>query len=162
MTQIGTINSFEGVTAARLFGLSGDSILATASSVVAGSNDPTLYTITFSGVAAGEYRLALFEGSEVVDSGAVVVFTAGGWSVKDCCDTQTTTPDPDPVAPTVSNSVATAIANPKEASADGVMVKSHSLPELIEAEKYLAAKAAAKKSHRGLRFSRVIPGGTTQ
>lgn len=161
MSQVGTVNSFEGVTTARLFALSGDTIIATASSVVAGSNDPTLYTITFSGVAAGEYRLALFEGAEVVDSGAVVVFTAGGWSVKDCCDTTEPTPV-DPVAPTVSNSVATAIGNPKEASADGVMVKGHSLPELIQAEKYLAAKEASKKSHRGLRFSRVIPGGTTQ
>jgi hypothetical protein len=58
------------------------------------------------------------------------------------------------------NNVSEAMANPKEASADGVTVKSHSLPELIEAEKYLAAKAAAAKPARGLRFSKLVPGGS--
>jgi hypothetical protein len=61
----------------------------------------------------------------------------------------------------MSDEVSTAIGNPKEASADGVTVKGHSLPELIQAEKHIAAKAAAKKPHRGLRFSRIIPGSTT-
>lgn len=56
--------------------------------------------------------------------------------------------------------VADAINEPKQATADGVSVQQHSLPDLIQAEKYLAAKAAASKKHSGLRFAKLVPPGT--
>lgn len=156
--QSGSINSLPGVDAAKLFAIGSDTVAATASSVTPGTNDPTLYAIVFSGVATGEYRLVLLDGSEIAESGIVVTVTASGWTVKDCCDTPD---DSGSESPTVSTSVESAMGNPREASADGVTVKSHSLPELIAAEKYIAAKAAAAKPHRGLRFSRIVPGSTT-
>lgn len=56
--------------------------------------------------------------------------------------------------------VETAANQPKQAMADGVSVTNHSLPDLIEAEKHVAAKAAAAKAHRGLRFTKLVPPGT--
>jgi len=53
-----------------------------------------------------------------------------------------------------------AMAQPKAASGDGVSVTQHSLPDLIQAEKHVAAKSAASKAHRGLRFSKIVPPGS--
>jgi hypothetical protein len=57
--------------------------------------------------------------------------------------------------------VSDAATEPKSASADGVSVQNHSLDELIRAEKHLAAKSGASKPHRGLRFSKLVPPGTS-
>lgn len=47
---------------------------------------------------------------------------------------------------------------PAEASVDGRSAKQHPLPDQIEADRYLASKAAAKKK-LGIRLSKVIPPG---
>lgn len=49
-------------------------------------------------------------------------------------------------------------AAPAEASVDGRSAKQHPLPDQIEADRYLASKAAAKKK-LGIRLSKVIPPG---
>jgi hypothetical protein len=56
--------------------------------------------------------------------------------------------------------VETAMLEPKQAMADGVSTTAHSLPDLIQAEQYAAAKRAVNKPHRGLRFSKLVPPGT--
>ena len=48
---------------------------------------------------------------------------------------------------------------PKSAEIDGQKVEQHSLSEVIEADKYLAAKSALKKKSRGLKFSKLQPSG---
>lgn len=166
MSQSGTINSYEGAVSAKLFAEGSDTVAATASSVTAGTNDPTLYTIVFSGVSVGDYRIALYDSAgDVVDSGAVITMSLGSWEIK-TCDTGTDTGggggggDDEDTEATESTSVATAIVNPKSATADGVSVQSHSLPELIAAENHLAKKSAASKPGRGMRFSKLIPSGT--
>lgn len=48
---------------------------------------------------------------------------------------------------------------PLEVQVDSERFKGHSLNELIDADRYLAAKAAAAKNHRGLRITKLIPPG---
>lgn len=62
----------------------------------------------------------------------------------------------------VSDALKTAAQQPKRVRTDAGEVEAHSLTDQIEADKYLAAKAAASSSnaHRGLRFNKVIPPGT--
>lgn len=48
---------------------------------------------------------------------------------------------------------------PAKASGDAGSVEQHPLPDQIEAAKFLAAKEAAKKPRRGLRFNKLVPPG---
>jgi hypothetical protein len=48
---------------------------------------------------------------------------------------------------------------PAKASGDAGSVEQHPLPDQIEAAKFLAAKEAAKKPNRGLRFNKLVPPG---
>ena len=48
---------------------------------------------------------------------------------------------------------------PAKASGDAGSVEQHKLAEQIEADRYLAAKEAAKSKRRGLRFSKIVPPG---
>ncbi|MCZ2341685.1 MAG: hypothetical protein LC104_07795 [Bacteroidales bacterium] len=48
---------------------------------------------------------------------------------------------------------------PAKASGDAGSVEQHPLPDQIEADRYLAAKEAAKKGNRGLRFNKLVPPG---
>ena len=48
---------------------------------------------------------------------------------------------------------------PAKASGDAGAVEQHSLPDQIEADRYLASKEAAKKPQRGLRFNKLVPPG---
>ena len=48
---------------------------------------------------------------------------------------------------------------PAKASGDAGSVEQHPLPDQIEADKYLAAKEAAKTKKRGLRFNKLVPPG---
>jgi hypothetical protein len=50
-------------------------------------------------------------------------------------------------------------AGPVKASGDSVSFEQHSIQDQIAADRYLASKAASKKPHRGLRFSRIVPPG---
>jgi hypothetical protein len=62
----------------------------------------------------------------------------------------------------VSNKLAEAAVGPKRVRTDAGEVEAHDLVDIIEADKYLAAKAAAAgtNKHRGLRFNKIIPPGT--
>lgn len=53
-----------------------------------------------------------------------------------------------------------AAAAPASASNDAGSVSQHSLKDMIELDRYLASKAAAKTKSRGLRVQRIIPPGT--
>ena len=48
---------------------------------------------------------------------------------------------------------------PAKASGDAGSVEQHSLAEQIEADRYLASKAAAKSKKRGLRLNKLVPPG---
>lgn len=49
---------------------------------------------------------------------------------------------------------------PKQASADGVNVQQHSLPEQIAADKYLESKRASRAKGLGVKLTKISPGGT--
>jgi len=49
---------------------------------------------------------------------------------------------------------------PAKAAGDAGSIEQHKLTDQIEADKYLAAKEAAKSKSRGLRFNKVVPPGT--
>lgn len=49
---------------------------------------------------------------------------------------------------------------PAKAAGDAGSVEQHKLTEQIEADRYLAAKDAAKRKDRGLRFSKFVPPGS--
>jgi hypothetical protein len=50
---------------------------------------------------------------------------------------------------------------PARVSSDAGTVVQHSLPDQIEADKYLATKDAVQKRQRGLRFNKFVPPGVT-
>jgi hypothetical protein len=49
---------------------------------------------------------------------------------------------------------------PKQATADGVTVQQHSLPDQIAADKYLASKQAGRNPARALTRVKIVPPGT--
>jgi hypothetical protein len=49
---------------------------------------------------------------------------------------------------------------PARVRTDAGEVEAQDIEKQIEADKYLSAKAAAATANRGLRFNRLIPGGT--
>lgn len=56
--------------------------------------------------------------------------------------------------------VASAALAPKQATVDGVTVTNHDLNSLIAAAEYLAKRKAACKPGGGVKFSKIISGGT--
>lgn len=64
----------------------------------------------------------------------------------------------DPTA--IDTALANAIQEPRSIDIDGMKATNHSLKDLIEASKYLQNQKAAKKPHRGLRFSKIVSGGS--
>lgn len=62
---------------------------------------------------------------------------------------------PDPIDQTISENA----AGPKKASGDAGSVEQHSLPDQIEADRYLAAKRAVKSKGKGIVISKLIPPG---
>jgi hypothetical protein len=57
----------------------------------------------------------------------------------------------------VSDAIETTAKGPKRVRTDAGEVESQSLADMIEADKYLAAKAAAQTKGRGLRFNKLTP-----
>jgi hypothetical protein len=53
-----------------------------------------------------------------------------------------------------------AASKPQQVTVDGTTAIQQPLSALIEADKYLAAKAAAKSKGRGFNIARLIPEGT--
>lgn len=49
---------------------------------------------------------------------------------------------------------------PAKAAGDSGSVEQHPLPDQIEADRYLAAKDAAKKPGLGVKFAKLVPPGT--
>jgi hypothetical protein len=50
--------------------------------------------------------------------------------------------------------------NPKRAQGDAGSVEQHSLKDQIEADRYLASKAAAKSKSLGVKASKMVPPGS--
>lgn len=50
-------------------------------------------------------------------------------------------------------------SGPKSAEVDGQKVEQHSLPDQIEADKYLASKKAMRSRNSGLKFSKMSHSG---
>jgi hypothetical protein len=59
----------------------------------------------------------------------------------------------------LSSNIVSAVTGPQSATADGVSVTQQKAADLIAADQYLAAKAAAASKSRGLRFSVLVPPG---
>lgn len=59
----------------------------------------------------------------------------------------------------VTDAIEAAAQNPQRVRTDAGEVEAHPLPDQIEADKYLKAKAAASTKARGLRFNQIIPNG---
>lgn len=67
------INAPLGVTAVKAFTPDTDTVIATASSVTAGSNDASFYTVVFATLADGRYRIVFYESTTAVASEDVSV-----------------------------------------------------------------------------------------
>lgn len=52
-------------------------------------------------------------------------------------------------------------SGPKKVSGDAGSVEQHSISDLIEADKYLSSKEAAKGRGIGIKLSKIEPDGTT-
>jgi len=59
----------------------------------------------------------------------------------------------------LSSQIEEAAADPQSVTVDGQTVSSRPLSELIEADRYLASKAAARARKSGFRISKIIPPG---
>lgn len=59
----------------------------------------------------------------------------------------------------LSDEIEAAAQGPKSHSVDGESAVARDIDDLIKADRYLAAKAAAGNPMRGLRFAKIVPGG---
>lgn len=59
----------------------------------------------------------------------------------------------------LENTIRENAQGPAKVSGDAGSVEQHSVSEQIEADRYLAAKQAAKSKRRGLRFNKIVPPG---
>jgi len=61
----------------------------------------------------------------------------------------------------LASKIDTVAQGPASVRTDAGEVVAQSIPDMIEADKYLAARNATAASNRGLRFNKIIPPGTT-
>ena len=62
----------------------------------------------------------------------------------------------------LSSTIESTATGPKSVSVDGTKVDAQSIDDLVKADQHLAAKdGAASTRHRGIRFSKLTPPGTT-
>ena len=61
----------------------------------------------------------------------------------------------------LASKIDTVAQGPASVRTDAGEVVAQSIPDMIEADKYLASKNASAAAHRGLRFNKLIPPGTT-
>lgn len=59
----------------------------------------------------------------------------------------------------LTDTIATEAASPVSSSGDGQTATGRSIADLIAADRYLAAKAAARRKRRGLIFNKLLPPG---
>ena len=64
------------------------------------------------------------------------------------------------MADDVENAIRQNAQGPESAGADGVQVKQHNLRDQIEADKYLANKAATRDPAKALTRVKIVPPGT--
>jgi hypothetical protein len=64
------------------------------------------------------------------------------------------------MADDLTDAIVTNAQGPAEAHGDSGGMKQHSLPDVIEADKYVRAVQGVSKRNRGVRFSRIVPPGT--
>lgn len=64
------------------------------------------------------------------------------------------------MAEELDEAIKTNAHGPKQASADGVNVQQHSLPEQIAADRYLQSKQAARRKGLGIATKKLVPPGT--
>ena len=64
------------------------------------------------------------------------------------------------MAEELDNTIRENAEGPESASADGVQVKQHNLRDQIEADKYLANKAATRNPAKALTRVKIVPPGT--
>ncbi len=60
----------------------------------------------------------------------------------------------------LSDTIATAAARPARVKVQDIEVESRGLSDLVEADKHLARKAAARSPTAGLRFTKIVHPGT--
>ncbi len=58
--------------------------------------------------------------------------------------------------PDLTSAIETAAGNPASTTVDGLAVNARPVAELIAADRYVKASAAAKQVKRGLRFTKLI------
>lgn len=68
-------------------------------------------------------------------------------------------PDPSP-NPDLEQAIRDNVAQPAKVSVDGQSVEQHPLKDQIEADRYLASKAAARKPGLGIKFAKIVPPGS--
>ena len=61
----------------------------------------------------------------------------------------------------IDQAIADALSGPQSVSGDAGSATSYSLKELMAMKSFLAGQTAGRKSNRGLRFTKLIPDGTT-
>ena len=64
------------------------------------------------------------------------------------------------MAEELDNAIEQNAQGPRQATADGVTVQQHSLADQIAADKYLAAKRAAKNPAKALTRAKIVSPGT--
>ena len=64
-----------------------------------------------------------------------------------------------PEETTLEEAIRRNASGPKSAEVDGQKVEQHSLPDQIEADKYLASKKAMRFRNSGLKFSKMSHSG---
>jgi hypothetical protein len=62
--------------------------------------------------------------------------------------------------PDLEDTIADNAAGPKRVESDSLVVEQHPLPDQIDADRYLASKAASTGGRRGLRFNKLVPPGS--
>ena len=60
----------------------------------------------------------------------------------------------------LTTEIETNAQGPKQVTVDGIVMQEHSLPDQIEADRYLASKAASRAPRRGLVMTKMSPPGT--
>lgn len=61
---------------------------------------------------------------------------------------------------TITDAIEEQAMGPRQVTVDGASTQRRDIRELIEADKHLAAKTAAKRNHFGMAFRKLEPGGT--
>lgn len=64
-----------------------------------------------------------------------------------------------PKTSNLDQAISDSASGPKRAQGDSGSVEQHPLKEVVEADRYLSSKDAAKRPDRGLRMSRLAPPG---